>query len=149
MVNPCTIRDLLPLAYMCLDRMSEDQAILWVRTKLYDMFDKFFIFDPTAALYYESFGRNKYCIHLVGSTKDIKGYKNFVKDTGYWIFEHTNCTSLIALSSVSNKRLQRFISLTGATRSGTILGSGENMENEIVYSYPKSRYLEEGINYGI
>ena len=84
---------------------------------------------------YEMIGEYKYCVHLVGHTKDLKGLRDFIIQTGSWMMDHTNCRCILAFAREDNKRLQMFIGLTGGKRLCTVPNAG-GYSSEVMYIYP-------------
>ena len=133
-MKPCTIRDLNEVAEVASRHFGSDYT-LWARTKLLGPEHYFFIFSEGLVLFIEPIGTYKYSIHTLGCTSEVKKYKDFTIDAGSWMFDNTRCTCLIAFAGVSNKRMQRFIGLTGGKRVGIIPDAG-GIEDEIMYVYP-------------
>lgn len=133
-MKPCTLRDLEEVSEIASRHFNEDYT-LWVRTRLLLPEYYFFIFDENLVLFIEPIGTYKYSIHTIGKTTRVKDYKNFTIDVGSWMFDNTRCTCLIAFAAASNKRMQRFIGLTGGKRVGVLPDAGGS-EDEIMYIYP-------------
>ena len=132
---PCTIRDLEDLSEIA-TKCIGDKGTLWVREQLYHPLNKLFLFSDTLFVQVEATGIYKYSIHTIGNTKDIRGYRDFTIKMGSWMMENTPCTCLIAFAASSNKRMQRFIGLTGGERVGVIPDAGGH-EDEVMYVFPK------------
>ncbi len=135
MISPVTISN-MSTAIEIAEQSYGDDGVLWVREKVYHPGHKLFVFSDTLMVYFEQIGNYKWSIHTIGSTTDVKGYRDFTIQTGSWMMENTPCTCLIAFAAASNKRMQRFIGLTGGQRVGVIPDAG-GTEDEIMYVYPK------------
>ena len=134
MIKPCTLRDLSTLQEI-FQRYYNSNQILWVRERIYSEVHKLFLFKEELVVSYEMIGEYKYCVHLVGHTKDIKGLRDFIIQTGSWMMDNTRCRCILAFASEENKRLQMFIGLTGGKRLCTIPNAGGDT-SEVLYIYP-------------
>lgn len=134
-MNPCTLKDLRILNEIFQSYYRQD-TILWIRERLYSPVHKIFLFGEEVAISYEMIGVTKYAVHLIGSTKRLSELRDFIIQTGSWMMDNTSCTCIIAFASVSDKRLQRFIGLTGGKRMCTIRNANGDYD-EIMYVYSK------------
>jgi hypothetical protein len=139
-MQPCTIRDLNEVSDVASRHFGEDYT-LWVRQRLLAPDHHLFYFDKDLVVYVEPIGTYKYSIHLLGETSRVKELRDFTISLGSWVFANTKCTSLVTFVSVNNKRLQRFIGLTGGQRVGIIPDAG-GLEDEIIYVYPIRNRIE-------
>lgn len=144
MIKPCDIRDIHKIE-PTVTKMFGFNSTVWIREKIYSKLDYFFYFDEDLTLYIQAIGNHKFSIHTLGSTKRMREYKNFAISAGGWMFDNTACTSLIAYTSVDNKRMQRFISLSGGKRVGIIPDADGVGKDEIMYVLPiRDRLYSEG-----
>jgi hypothetical protein len=134
MIKPYTYKDVIEVADIGTKHFGHD-AINWSRQMLFNPMVKLFGFSEDLLVLVEPIGEYKFSIHTIGSTRDVKGYRDFTIDVGSWMFDNTSCTCLVAFASASNKRMQRFIGLTGGKRVGILEDAG-GKEDEIMYIYP-------------
>lgn len=135
MIKPCDIRDFLSIELISSKHFGTDTS-LWVRERLYSQVHRLFLFNEEVVVSYELIGKHKYAIHILGETNKTKGFKDFVINSGSWMMKHTNCTCILAFAGENNKRLQRFIGLTGGKRVGYIPNADGEL-GEILYMYSK------------
>lgn len=135
-IKPCTIRDLPVLMELCEEYFQRD-CTEWLRGKLYSKEHHLFLFKEELIVSFELISPYKYCIHIIGTSKGTKELRDYFLQIGSWVFDNTEATCLLVFASNSNKRLQRFVAITGGKRIG-IVKEGDKDIDEVLYSYSKT-----------